>query len=65
MSSSWTFNRGGIQYTRPNPRQGEPVYVYDVLPGARVYVLEDVFTVERVEGARCIVEFQEPRTALQ
>ena len=33
----------------PDPRQGEEVYVYDLLPGARVYVLEDVFTVDRVD----------------
>ena len=34
---------------RPDPRQGDEVYVYDLLPGARVYVLEDVFTVDRVD----------------
>ena len=36
-------------HKRPDPRQGEEVYVYDILPGARVYVLEDVFTVDRVD----------------
>jgi hypothetical protein len=50
--------RGGIRYDlesgirgirRQDPRKGEEVYVYDLLPGARVYVLEDVFTVDRVD----------------
>jgi hypothetical protein len=36
-------------YMRSDPRQGEEVYVYDIRPGARVYVLEDVFTVDRVD----------------
>jgi hypothetical protein len=52
-----SVQRGGIRYDtletglrrRPDPRQGEEVYVYDLLPGARVYVLEDVFTVDRVD----------------
>jgi hypothetical protein len=49
-----TVQRGGIrygeyQYPKRDPRQGEEVYVYDILPGARVYVLEDVFTVDRVD----------------
>lgn len=47
----FSVQRGGIQYTRipTDPRRGEEVYVYDLLPGARVYVLEDVFTVDRVD----------------
>ena len=36
-------------YWHPDPRRGDEVYVYDLLPGARVYVLEDVFTVDRVD----------------
>lgn len=49
-----TVQRGGIEYPAysrflPDPRRGEEVYVYDLLPGARVYVLEDVFTVDRVD----------------
>lgn len=36
-------------YPDADPRQGEEVYVWDILPGARVFVLEDVFTVERVD----------------
>jgi len=52
--------RGGLQfrwdisaYQQEDPRKGEEVYVYDILPGARVYVLEDVFTVDRVELDAC------------
>lgn len=46
--------RGGIEYPPysrflPDRRKGEEVYVYDLLPGTRVYVLEDVFTVDRVD----------------
>ncbi len=36
-------------FSGPDPRQGEEVYVYDLLPGARVFILEDVFTVDRVD----------------
>jgi hypothetical protein len=39
---------GGAWFQR-DQRQGEEVYVYDLRPGARVYVLEDVFTVDRVD----------------
>lgn len=42
-------NADAIQFYRPDQRQGEEVYVYDLRPGARVYVLEDVFTVDRVD----------------
>lgn len=51
-SGPFDVQRGGIQYGppfRPDARQGEEVYVCDLLPGARVYVLEDVFTVDRVD----------------
>jgi hypothetical protein len=60
-ATSWNGNqlvvqRGGIRYgehqfqfPQRDTRQGEEVYVYDILPGARVYVLEDVFTVDRVD----------------
>jgi hypothetical protein len=47
--------RLGIEFERNtspfwnDPRQGEEVYVYDLLPGTRVYILEDVFTVDRVD----------------
>jgi hypothetical protein len=45
--------RGGFafEYRLPggDPRQGEEVSVHFLTPGARVYVLEDVFTVDRVD----------------
>jgi hypothetical protein len=50
--------RGGISYEpgwippsyrKRDPRQGEEVSVHFLTPGARVYVLEDVFTVDRVD----------------
>lgn len=41
--------RGEVLFPEPDPRQGEEIYVYDILPGARVFVLEDVFTVDRVD----------------
>lgn len=40
---------GEVLFPEPDPRQGDEVYVYDILPGARVFVLEDVFTVDRVD----------------
>ena len=52
------MQRGGLRWAdtgRPDyrwgrdPRQGDEVYVSDLLPGVRVYVLEDVFTVDRVD----------------
>jgi hypothetical protein len=36
-------------YRKRDPRQGEEVSVHFLTPGARVYVLEDVFTVDRVD----------------
>jgi hypothetical protein len=53
----FSVRRGGIQYpngpiptaSKHDARKGEEVEVGDLLPGARVYVLEDVFTVERVD----------------
>ena len=36
-------------FGRRDPRQGEEVYITDILPGARVYVLDDVFTVSAVD----------------
>jgi hypothetical protein len=55
MPPRFEVPRGGIRYDahdwgeKLDPRKGEEVYVYDLLPGARVYVLEDVFTVDRVD----------------
>jgi hypothetical protein len=49
LRDSYRNWRGEVLFPAPDPRQGEEVYVYDLLPGCRVFVLEDVFTVDRVD----------------
>jgi hypothetical protein len=41
--------RGGITYPKPDQRQGEQIEVRRLVPGDRVFILEGVFTVYRVD----------------